>query len=83
MFVYYKYINLLDSILFLFQIEPNPEARSELMRLMGVIGAIDCFNLLKLQASLNAQYRQLSHENLITILKHNHRSNFNFESNSR
>jgi hypothetical protein len=45
-----------------------------------VIGAIDCFNLLKLQNSLSLQYRQLSNENLIMILRSHHKSQFNFES---
>ena len=34
-----------DLIFVLFQVEANEEARNELMRLMGVLGALDCFNL--------------------------------------
>lgn len=78
-FVYYKYINLIDSIMFLFQIEANPEARSELTKLIGVLGAVDCFNLFKLQHQQNLQ---LSHLNLVHIIRSNHKSHFNFESST-
>ena len=37
----------------LFQVEANQDARSEIMRLMGVLGALDCFNLFKIQYDSN------------------------------
>ena len=76
-FVNYKYVSLNDLIFLLFQLEANPEARSELMRLMGVLGALDCFNLFKVQseqglANLN------SHE-LVDLIRSNYKSRFFFE----
>lgn len=63
--------------MFLFQIEANPEARNELTKLIGVLGAVDCFNLFKLQ---NHQNLHLSNENLVNIIRNNHKSHFYFES---
>jgi hypothetical protein len=58
----------------LFQVEANPEARSELMRLMGFLGALDCFNLFKVQS--NTDLATLSTKELIDVIRSNHKSKF-------
>jgi FKBP12-rapamycin complex-associated protein len=76
-FVNYKYVSLNDLIFALFQVEANPEARSELMRLMGFLGALDCFNLFKVQS--NTDLATLSTKELIDVIRSNHKSKFFFE----
>jgi hypothetical protein len=79
-FTYYKYQNLIDSIFFLFQVEANQEARSELTRLIGVLGALDCFYLFKHKAIYASSEVNLDNAALLKIIKGNHKSNFFFES---
>lgn len=81
-FVNYKYFMLNDLIFVLFQVEANEEARNELMRLMGVLGALDCFNLFKIQSETDLSYSNLSHKEIVHIIESNHKSKFCFESRS-
>ena len=76
-FVNYKYVSLNDLIFALFQLEANPEARNELMRLMGVLGALDCFNLFKVQSEQGLA--NLNHHELVDLIRSNHKSRFFFE----
>lgn len=69
-----------DLIFVLFQVEANEEARNELMRLMGVLGALDCFNLFKIQSETDLSYSNLSHKEIVHIIESNHKSKFCFES---
>lgn len=79
-FVNYKYIGLMDTIFSMFQYEANIEARYELMRLMGVLGALDCFNLFKLQSESQAIASDLTNQEIIKTAVTNHKSKFHFES---
>ena len=79
-FVNYKYSNLNDLIFLLFQVEANQDARNELMRLMGVLGALDCFNLFKIQSENNFASTCPNNHELVKIIESNHKSKFNFES---
>jgi hypothetical protein len=79
-YVNYKYPHLNDLIFQLFQVEGNIEARNELIRLIGVMGALDCFNLFKLQSEEKISTQLLSSQELIKIIRSNHKSHFFFES---
>lgn len=78
-YTYYRYVTLIDSIFFLFQVEANPEARTELTRLIGVLGALDCFYLFKNKA-LPVLSSSPDSQPLITAIKANHKASFFFES---
>ena len=49
---YYKYPNLLDTLLYLLKNETNMEIRTSLLRLMGALGALDAFYYKKIQLRL-------------------------------
>lgn len=78
-YVNYRYPNLSDLIFTLFQVEANQEARTEIMRLMGVLGALDCFNLFKIPKDHNP-LSGLSDQEILKVIETNHKSKFCFES---
>lgn len=80
-FVNYKYLNLIELIFTLFQIEANIDARYELMKLMGVLGAIDFFHLFKLEASKGLGEVPQSHQEIMNTITSNHKGKFYFQSN--
>lgn len=82
-FVNYKYIGLMDTIFNMFQFEANVDARYELMRLMGVLGALDCFNLFKLQSESMTIASDMTHQEIVKTAVTNHKSKFYFESSLR
>lgn len=64
----------------LFQVEANPEARTEIMRLMGVLGALDCYNLFKIKSVAEVQPSNMTDRELMKMIESNHKSKFCFES---
>ena len=79
-FVNYKYLNLIQLIFTLFQIEANVDARYELMKLMGVLGAIDFFHLFKLEASRDTSEVAQAHQEIMKAITSNHKGKFYFQS---
>jgi serine/threonine-protein kinase mTOR len=79
-FVNYKYLNLIQLIFTLFQIEANVEARYELMKLMGVLGAIDFFDLFKLEGSKGLTDVTQNHQEIMNTITSNHKGKFYFQS---
>jgi Domain of unknown function (DUF3385) len=79
-YVNYRYSNLNDLIFMLFQVEANPEARTEIMRLMGVLGALDCYNLFKIKSVAEVQPSSMTDKELMKMIESNHKSKFCFES---
>lgn len=77
----YRYPKLNELLFLLFQLEPHSEARVELMRLMGHIGAIDYFNLFRIKNSTQSKQLQVGQSELINIMQTSHKSKFCFESN--
>lgn len=76
----YKYFMLNDLIFDLFQVEADEDAKNELMRLMGVLGALDGFNLFKNQSDFDMIQSNLSNQELVHMIESNHKSKFHFES---
>lgn len=79
-YVNYKYPNLNDLIFTLFQVEANQEARTEIMRLMGVLGALDCFNLFKIPKDHYLNAFGTTDLEILKSIESNHKSKFYFES---
>lgn len=48
-YVNYRYPWLTELILALYQNETKDEAKQEIMRLMGCLGALDCYNLFEIK----------------------------------
>jgi len=57
---YYKYPNLLDTLLYLLKNETNLDIRTGLLRLMGGLGALDAFYYKKIQLRLADTQNTLS-----------------------
>jgi hypothetical protein len=81
-FVSYRYPSLTDLTFLLFQVEANEELRGEIMRLMGVLGALDTFNLFRTIPDVFNSFNHLSDEELVKMAKNNHKSRFYFSGTS-
>lgn len=82
-YINYKYSDLNELLFLLFQVEPNTKVRTQLMKLMGHLGAIDCFSLLRLKSGENDKLSNLSKKGLLRVIEKSHKSKFYFESKSK
>ena len=79
-YVNYRYPDLNEVLFWLFQHEPHTEAKLELMKLLGHIGALDYFNLQRIKGENEQKLRNFSKDELISIIQTSHKSKFHFES---
>ena len=79
-FVNYRYFELTDLLFVLFQVEPHKGVKMEIMRLIGILGAVDHFHLFRLKKHHLEALKAKSQKEIVELIQTFHKSRFYFES---